>query len=156
MRHIKKAIYLLILLSVAGGVFSALKGEDKRGKEGDSKGLPEKPFTRLFDRAIFGTIEEGFPFTSEMFETARHTVASLMKDPESAHFSDLFLTGDRKVAGNQYAAVLCGLVNAKSSFGGYTGNKPFVIVFATREVQVGDKASRRYNVLCAGAHHDPA
>lgn len=52
-------------------------------------------------------------------------VKKALKDPESARFG-------RMVAGRDKAGVLavCGYVNAKNSFGGYTGEKPFMGMFA--------------------------
>lgn len=48
----------------------------------------------------------------------KEAVLSRLKDPNSANFKDLqVLEGGR---------ALCGLVNAKNSYGGYTGFKLFV------------------------------
>lgn len=56
------------------------------------------------------------------------TVRSALKDPYSAVFSSVVA---RKSAGGDVLKV-CGLVNAKNSYGGYVGNTPFY-VFASRE-----------------------
>jgi hypothetical protein len=47
-------------------------------------------------------------------------IAGLLKDPES-----------RKVVytGNPYGGLVCGTINAKNSYGGYTGAEPFYAVF---------------------------
>lgn len=48
-------------------------------------------------------------------------VRRALKDPESARFEYVTVT---EVNGQRVA---CGLVNAKNSMGGYTGNRPFMI-----------------------------
>jgi hypothetical protein len=52
---------------------------------------------------------------------AELAVRATLKDPESARFTDLrsFNLGG--------SLVVCGYVNAKNSFGGYVGKKPFYI-----------------------------
>jgi hypothetical protein len=102
---------LCVISAILGAFFSA---SNPRRIDGNSnRGLPEKPFTWLFDKPIFGTIEEGFPFTGEMFDTLKETVKRTLKDPGSASFANLYAVGDRKVSNNKYASVLCGHVNAK-------------------------------------------
>ncbi len=50
---------------------------------------------------------------------ARNAVLAALKDPDSAVFEGLYM-------GNSPAKnVVCGFVNAKNSFGGYTGKKRF-------------------------------
>lgn len=44
-----------------------------------------------------------------------------LKDPESARFGSM--SGSR---GNDGTTYVCGYVNAKNSFGGYTGEQPFI------------------------------
>ena len=46
-------------------------------------------------------------------------VREVLKDPESARFGEVWAAGD-----SQYVA--CGYVNARNSFGGYTGEELFV------------------------------
>ncbi|CAM5385783.1 hypothetical protein RLIN73S_02846 [Rhodanobacter lindaniclasticus] len=54
-----------------------------------------------------------------VIEQAEAAVASKLKDPESAHFTDVTISDK----GN----LVCGWVNAKNSFGGYAGFRPFVV-----------------------------
>lgn len=56
--------------------------------------------------------------TDHIIEQAKTVVASKMKDPDSARFTDVSL----QAKGN----MVCGWVNAKNSFGGYVGFRPFV------------------------------
>lgn len=55
-------------------------------------------------------------FTEKALQLARET----FKDPASVTFSNVAL---RRKADVRY---LCGMVNAKNSFGGYVGSKPFM------------------------------
>ena len=59
---------------------------------------------------------------SRVVETAKNQVRYAMKDPGSAQFREIrgySFSGP----GNGY--VVCGMVNGKNSYGGYSGFKPF-------------------------------
>lgn len=56
---------------------------------------------------------------------AKAKVLSRLKDPESAKFSAIYAAGDSSL-------VACGHVNAKNSFGGYSGDE----LFAANELYV--------------------
>lgn len=49
------------------------------------------------------------------------SVRKALKDPESARFGTM--RAGREASGN---IAVCGMVNARNSFGGYTGEKPFI------------------------------
>lgn len=51
---------------------------------------------------------------------AKQNVAAKLKDPQSAQFQNLI------VSSKSGASIVCGEVNAKNGFGGYTGFKRFV------------------------------
>lgn len=51
---------------------------------------------------------------------AKENVRELLKDPESADFSDVTTHVDGA------NIVVCGWVNAKNGYGGYTGREPFI------------------------------
>jgi hypothetical protein len=57
-----------------------------------------------------------------------NSVRSTLKDPESARFG-------KTVAGKTAKGVMvvCGWVNAKNSFGGYTGQQPFTGVYMSNQ-----------------------
>lgn len=55
-----------------------------------------------------------------MLYLAKDAAKSVLKDPESARFGSVFVY--RRGTG----FVACGNVNAKNSFGGYTGDTPFI------------------------------
>jgi hypothetical protein len=57
---------------------------------------------------------------------ARFAVRSALKDPESARFSAM------NIARN--GAVVCGVINAKNSFGGYVGKQMFAYLVKIDEV----------------------
>jgi hypothetical protein len=57
----------------------------------------------------------------ESFPDARRAIIRILKDPDSARFGRIF--EGRGVVGK---ATICGEVNAKNGFGGYTGMTPFV------------------------------
>lgn len=56
---------------------------------------------------------------------AEKHVSGMLKDPESARFSGLYLVPGAVRDGMQDVAV-CGVVNAKNSFGAYAGGERFV------------------------------
>lgn len=49
----------------------------------------------------------------------RKPILGQLKDPDSAKFSDELISN---------SGALCGFVNAKNSYGGYTGNTEFIVV----------------------------
>lgn len=56
-------------------------------------------------------------------QTARAAIANLLKDPTSARFEGI----------ERRPGAVCGFVNSKNSFGGYTGRKPFVYLIAEKK-----------------------
>ncbi|UPK40782.1 hypothetical protein IVB18_50075 (plasmid) [Bradyrhizobium sp. 186] len=59
--------------------------------------------------------------SQESFPKARRAIVRMLKDPDAARFGRIF--EGRGVIGR---ATICGEVNAKNGFGGYTGMTPFV------------------------------
>ena len=57
-------------------------------------------------------------------------VADDLKDPDSAKFTDLYIATNKKNG----ERTLCGRVNAKNSFGGYTGSEFFAYGERSREI----------------------
>lgn len=57
-----------------------------------------------------------------------NAVKVTLKDPDSARFSR-FKARKAFMPGNRVAIQACGFVNAKNSFGGYTGASPFAGAF---------------------------
>ena len=61
--------------------------------------------------------------TDEQIEYVQQGVRNVLKDPDSAIFGQI-IAGALNVS--HTSLVVCGWVNAKNSFGGYTGRTPFV------------------------------
>lgn len=83
---------------------------------------------------------DGVPvqLTPKMTEQVKQGVASGLKDPESARFSPLMVAVR---SGN--TVHVCGYVNAKNSYGGYVGEKPF---YATGIADLGS-----YSAISVGS-----
>lgn len=62
---------------------------------------------------------------------AKQTVSGKLKDPDSAKFGDVKRKTTPNVAGEP-TDVVCGKVNAKNAYGGYTGAKGFVYFVADK------------------------
>lgn len=57
-------------------------------------------------------------------KTVQAGVRAGMKDPDSARFGAMAAAKD-----NTGKVTVCGYVNGRNSFGGYTGDKPFIGIF---------------------------
>jgi hypothetical protein len=91
-------------------------------------------------------------FSQDVVEAA---VRPMLRDPQSAIFRDLSATNDRKIGKSPAGLVVCGYVNAKNGFGGYTGEKPFINFYGTKLVEIEptprtNKFNASWNKLCAG------
>lgn len=70
-------------------------------------------------------------------------VRALLKDPSSAKF------GKTKAYGPKENFVACGTVNAKNSFGGYVGDRPFMV--RNTAIYIGDdETSGSIMACCSG------
>jgi hypothetical protein len=72
----------------------------------------------LFVLAVIGSMGEGVPSdpTLSLITAGKRRVQERLKDPESARFGNVW-TPD--------TMVVCGYVNSKNSFGGYSGDELF-------------------------------
>ncbi|HWV51561.1 hypothetical protein [Pseudorhodoplanes sp.] len=93
----------------------------------------------------------------EAMGEARDRVTSALKDPESARFTEVTYKPAQPNARGEPTDVVCGMVNAKNSFGGYTGAKPFVYFVDRKQVTMSDGAGvdrelglTIYKNFCAG------
>jgi hypothetical protein len=91
-------------------------------------------------------------FSQDVVEAA---VRPQLRDPQSAIFRDLSATNDRKIGKSPAGLVVCGYVNAKNGFGGYTGEKPFINFYGTMLTEIEPtprtkKFNAAWNNLCAG------
>ncbi len=71
----------------------------------------------------------GCDVTKEMaVEKGKDMVASALKDPDSAKFQGVFMAENQAIGDTHYG-FLCGEVNSRNSFGGFTGFRRFVANF---------------------------
>lgn len=88
---------------------------------------------------------------------AKATIQSRMRDPGSTVFgANTTAYSDRKYKG-QPAVVVCGSVNAKNGFGGYSGPRNFVFIrssniFAIDNDDDNSTFVRLWKSLCFGKH----
>ncbi|RWR50638.1 hypothetical protein EOW65_06710 [Sinirhodobacter ferrireducens] len=77
----------------------------------------------IVSSACFGADETTGPRTLTETETARmeDAIRSQLRDPDSAKFSDIVADG------NSAMITVCGNVNSKNGYGGYTGKIPFSV-----------------------------
>ena len=82
--------------------------------------------------------------STEEAETVKAAITKRLKDPDSAKFGALAAVKYRD------GIIVCGTVNAKNSYGGYSGASPFVGEFVGAMFQLqkfGDNSSEMYHVL---------
>lgn len=65
-----------------------------------------------------------YAYATRDTRAAKSAVTEQLKDPDSAQFSGLRESSDGKH--------ICGYVNAKNSFGGYVGERPFFVIKSAR------------------------
>jgi hypothetical protein len=70
--------------------------------------------------------------------TVQSAVLAGLKDPDSARFGAMSASKDL-----DGVVVICGLVNARNSFGGYVGMSPYYGVFSQGRFIVGDIGSNQ-------------
>ena len=80
---------------------------------------------------------------------AERRVKGVLKDPDSAQFTDLVVIKPKSFDPKR-PGVVCGNVNAKNSFGGYTGPKQFIVIAGIPMIEDGKNAFvRLWNRECA-------
>ena len=89
-------------------------------------------FTEALRALIVGVTLAGLAgceVSKEMaIDKGKDMLASTLKDPDSARFQNVFMVEDQ-VIGERHYGYLCGEVNSKNSFGGFTGFHRFVANF---------------------------
>ncbi|EBS1880862.1 hypothetical protein EGU82_18550 [Salmonella enterica subsp. enterica serovar Uganda] len=65
------------------------------------------------------------PYTA--MDYGKQRIASLMKDPDSAKFDSVTFHQISNEGDNSFVGYVCGNVNAKNSFGAYSGNQRFIV-----------------------------
>lgn len=88
---------------------------------------------------------------------AQAAIRQKLKDPDSAKFGKTIVKTVPNAAGKP-TTVVCGTVNAKNAFGGYVGERPFMVFAADNEVHLvapdaslPELAAILFNKYCIGA-----
>lgn len=80
---------------------------------------------------------------------AQQQVTKVLKDPDSARFQDVTVVKPKNFDPKR-PGIVCGSVNAKNSFGGYTGFKDFVVIAGIPVLEDGtNDFVRLWNKQCA-------
>lgn len=108
---------LVISFCITLTIFFPAYGENYAGKLED---LYEKSFTLAASSTKLLEQSNGKVSDQQLIEKAKNSVRNELKDPYSAQFSGI------KVKRNEQGGFVCGMVNAKNSFGGYVGNELFM------------------------------
>lgn len=77
---------------------------------------------------------------SDTFAATKAAVSKGLKDPQSAVFSNM-VRAMRPNAKNVPTDTICGSVNAKNSYGGYTGVRPFVHFVSDNSVHIAGESA---------------
>jgi hypothetical protein len=70
---------------------------------------------------------------------AQHQISAVLKDPDSAQFRNITIE-DSPTYNPDYPGLACGQVNARNSFGGYTGYKYFIVAGGLPMIEDGGNA----------------
>ncbi|WP_019933859.1 hypothetical protein [Oceanimonas smirnovii] len=81
-----------------------------------------------FEHEAIKLSREKVNVSQEDIEQARNAVLLSLKDPESAKFTNWYGTRE---PGEDSASAICGEVNARNSYGGYSGFTHFAVVSNT-------------------------
>ncbi len=134
-RHLFDLFKLLsaVLLVVFGGLFLLFGTSSKSSP-------PIDPELREQLARAYEEKREKEEDTQRFWAKVRSAVAAQLKDPDSARYGRMFVS-------RKNGTTICGMVNSKNSFGGYTGEQPFVM----REwLKIGETAITDWNKYCAG------
>ncbi len=116
----KRIGILLGVFAVLVVVGSALTGGPRQTGQPVTATAPEEAKETPLTPAEKKAQQEKW-FGAETITAAQKAVRREFKDPDSAQFKDVFANYTEA-----YGVVACGYVNAKNSFGAYTGYKAFV------------------------------
>jgi hypothetical protein len=83
-------------------------------------------------------------------EQAKDMIAKQLKDPESAQFQNVVFRETEVISETHFGSI-CGEVNAKNSFGGYTGYKRFTSKFS----YTNDGSFNAYGTTIESTDSDP-
>jgi hypothetical protein len=118
-----KSTIALIGFSFAAGVVLVIVLMPLLTREPKSAATSDQDMTAKIAKP---TIQKATSSQPETFPEARKAIIRILKDPDSVKFGQLF--EGRGLSGKE---TICGEVNAKNGFGGYTGMTPFVYFVET-------------------------
>lgn len=72
-----------------------------------------------------GALAQHVQMSKEQIAAVHASVKRDLRDPDSARFQDLAMVRDKGPKATSDTFMVCGYVNAKNAFGGYTGRTPF-------------------------------
>lgn len=67
------------------------------------------------------------PSDSKLISIGETEFTPHLKDPESVKYKEVFFKQDTEQPASGISGYVCGLMNARNGFGGYSGFKPFYI-----------------------------
>lgn len=106
---------------------------------GCSTPQPESSFD--FKRPVHQPKIEVIEVSDQNLEAAKEHLKKSLKDPYSAVIEEIYAV---QIDGKEGLISYCGLVNAKNSYGGYTGIKPFRVT-ASQTVFLWDQRGEAFN-----------
>ena len=126
---------LLVLSVVFHQIHRALETPEQRVREDQVQAL----------RDSIGPDKREWINYSEVFAEVRMRKA--LKDPESGQFRDITIE-DQTTFDTKHPGIACGYVNAKNSFGGFTGFEEFMVIGGIPMEQGSDSFSELWNRHC--------
>jgi hypothetical protein len=128
-----RAVLALLAVGAVGVAFQGQKSPTSSGADNEKRAA-------TYAAVVFG----------------KAAIQRQLRDPSSASFGKVDAYTDRKYKTKSVTAV-CGEVNAKNGFGGYTGMKKFVYVAEPNVTTLDNdddnsKFVDLWNALCSGRH----
>lgn len=101
--------------------------------------------TVVFSAVSTATLSEPADSQSIAIREAKAYFENTLKDPDSATYSDLVVFNNSAGGTNGY--VVCGKINAKNSYGGYVGFRPFYFSDKSHSGDIQSKNNGLFNDL---------
>lgn len=84
-------------------------------------------------------VNKPYRLSPEENKAVRHTFEEILRDPSSARYSKI------RASVSQFGIIrVCGFVNAKNGYGGYTGNDPFYGI-------ISNTSPKKFTIMLVGA-----
>ncbi len=112
------------------------------------KVAPPAPFR---SSPVSAQVAVSAPADDGVFRAAKSAVSKALRDPDSARFDDAMVRAQRPNVRGELVDVVCGRVNARNGFGGYSGMSGFVYFVSDGRVTLA--SSRTLGDLEATIYH---